>query len=372
MSATATRRSRQAAVEALEVSAFTVPTDEPESDGTAEWDSTTIVVVEVGYGGKTGLGYTYAPAAARELIEEKLARVVRDGDAFAIGESWEAMATGLRNAGRPGIGFCALSAVDLALWDLKARLLELPLVDLVGRARGSVPVYGSGGFTSYSLERIQEQLSGWVEHGISRVKMKVSREPERDPERLDAARQAIGDGTELYVDSNGALSRKQALRWAERFVREWGVSWFEEPVSSADFEGLRLLRDRAPAGLDIAAGEYAYVPADFRNLVANGCVDCLQADVTRCGGITGFLRAGALAATFDLDLSAHCAPSASLAACCAVPNFRHLEYFHDHVRLEPLLFDGVVEQTDGALTPDRSRPGNGLELKRADARRFAV
>jgi L-alanine-DL-glutamate epimerase-like enolase superfamily enzyme len=359
-------------IERLDVSAYTVPTDQPESDGTAEWDSTTIVVVEARAGDKTGIGYTYAPAAAGKLVEEKLAEVVADRDAFAIGEAWEGMAVALRNAGRPGIGFCALSAVDLALWDLKARLLELPLVDLVGRARDRAPVYGSGGFTSYSVDRIREQLSGWVERGIPRVKMKVSREPERDPERLDAARQAIGDKTELYVDSNGALTRKQALRWAERFAREWGVTWYEEPVSSADFEGLRLLRDGGPAGLDIAAGEYAYVPADFRNLLANGCVDCLQADATRCGGITGFLRAGALAAAFDLDLSAHCAPSASVAACCAVPRFRHLEYFHDHVRLEPLLFDGVLEPVDGALEPGRSRPGNGLQLKRADAERYTA
>ncbi|TML44164.1 MAG: mandelate racemase [Actinobacteria bacterium] len=372
MSATAARPGVQAAVNGVGVSAYTVPTDEPESDGTAKWDSTTIVVVEVRAGGASGLGYTYAPGAAGTLIEEKLAELVQGRDAFAIGEAWEAMAVALRNAGRPGIGFCALSAVDLALWDLKARLLELPLVDLVGRARDRAPVYGSGGFTSYSLDRIREQLSGWAEQRIQRVKMKVSREPERDPERLDAARQAIGDETELYVDSNGALSRKQALHWAERFAREWGVTWYEEPVSSADLEGLRLLRDRGPAGLDIAAGEYAYVPADFRNLVANGCVDCLQADVTRCGGITGFLRAGALAAAFGLDLSAHCAPSASVAACCAVPNFRHLEYFHDHVRLEPLLFEGVLEPKDGALEPDRSRPGHGLELKRADAERYAA
>jgi L-alanine-DL-glutamate epimerase-like enolase superfamily enzyme len=372
LSSAALRTGVQAPVESLVVSAFTVPTDKPESDGTAEWDSTTAVVVEAGAGGETGLGYTYTPAAAGKLVEEKLAGVVQGRDALAPTEAWEAMGVALRNAGRPGIGFCALSAVDLALWDLKARLLGLSLVDLLGPARGEAPVYGSGGFTSYSLERIRDQLGGWVEQGIPRVKMKVSREPERDAERLDAARQAIGDDVELYVDSNGALGRKQALAWADRFAREWGVTWYEEPVSSADFEGLRLLRDRGPAGLDIAAGEYAYVPADFRNLVENGCVDCLQADVTRCGGITGFLRAGALAAAFDLDLSAHCAPMASLAACCAVPRFRHLEYFHDHVRLEPLLFDGVLEPEGDALRPDRSRPGNGLELKRADAERYAA
>jgi L-alanine-DL-glutamate epimerase-like enolase superfamily enzyme len=368
VSATDTRPGVQAPVETLAVSAFTVPTDAPESDGTAEWDSTTIVVVEAKAGGETGLGYTYAPAAAGKLVDEKLVELVRGRDALAVAETWETMAVGLRNAGRPGIGFCALSAVDLALWDLKARLLGLPLVDLIGRARDEAPVYGSGGFTSYSLERIGEQLADWVEQGIPRVKMKVSSEPGRDPERLDAARSAIGDEVELYVDSNGALSRKEAVRWAERFAREWGVVWHEEPVSSADFEGLRLVRDAVP--LDVAAGEYAYVPADFRNLL--GCVDCLQADVTRCGGITGFLRAGALAAAFGLELSAHCAPSMSVAACCAVPAFRHLEWFHDHVRLEPMLFDGVLEPDGGALRPDRSRPGNGLELKRADAARHSA
>jgi len=372
VSATVLRQGTEARVESVDVSAYTVPTDEPESDGTAEWDSTTIDVVELRAAGKTGLGYSYAPAAAGKLVEEKLAEVVKGRDAFAIAEAWEAMGVALRNAGRPGIGFCALSAVDLALWDLKARLLELPLVDLVGRARDEALIYGSGGFTSYTLDRLREQLEGWVGQGIPRVKIKVSREPARDAERLDTARQAIGDETELYVDSNGGLERKQALAWAVRFRREWGVAWYEEPVSSADLEGLRLLRDRAPAGLEIAAGEYAYVPADFRNLVAGGCVDCLQADVTRCGGITGFLRAGALAAAFDLDLSAHCAPAASLAACCAVPRFRHLEYFHDHVRLEPMLFDGAPEPDGGALRPDRSRPGNGLELRRVDAARFAA
>jgi L-alanine-DL-glutamate epimerase-like enolase superfamily enzyme len=360
------------AVERLVVSAYEIPTDEPESDGTAEWDSTTIVVVEAHAGDAVGLGYTYAPAAAGKLVEEKLADVVQGRDVAATGEAWAAMGVALRNAGRPGIGFCALSAVDQALWDLKARLLELSLVELLPRAREEVPVYGSGGFTSYSLRRIEEQLGGWVADGIPRVKMKVSREPERDPERLDAARRAIGDETELYVDSNGAFSAKRALAWAERFAAEWGVTWYEEPVSSADFDGLRLVRERSPRGLDVAAGEYAYVPADFRNLLANGCVDCLQADVTRCGGLTGFLRAADLAGGFGVDVSAHCAPAASVAACATAPRLRHLEYFHDHVRIEGMLFDGVPEHVEGALRPDRSRAGNGLELKRADAERYAA
>ena len=366
--ATATRT--EVGVERLEVSAYEIPTDEHESDGTFEWDSTTIVVVEAHAGGETGLGYTYAPAAAGMLVEEKLAPEVEGADATAPAEVWEKLGRALRNAGRPGIGSMALAAVDCALWDLKARLLGVALVDALPRAHDSVPLYGSGGFCSYPLERIREQLGGWAADGFSRVKMKISREPERDPERLDAAREAIGNGVELFVDSNGALSRQQALAWAHRLRREWDVSWYEEPVSSADFAGLRLVREEGPGGLEVAAGEYAFVLADFRNLL--GCVDCLQADVTRCGGITGLLQAAGLAHGHGLDISGHCAPQLSAHALAAVPNLRHLEYFHDHVRIESLLFDGVLEPEHGVLRPDRSRPGHGLELKRADAERYAA
>src|SRR6185437_10872702 len=276
----------------------------------------------------------------------------------------------VRNAGRPGIASCAISAVDLALWDLKARGLGAALVEVLGAAHGDVPVYGSGGFCSYSDSRLAEQLGGWAADGIPRVKMKIGREPERDPARLDAARSAIGDDVELFVDANGAYTAKTALAWAERFAHEWNVSWFEEPVSSADFEGLRLVREQGPAGLEIAAGEYAYVGADFRNIV--DCVDVLQADVTRCGGITGLLTVSGLANVHGIDVSAHCAPAISAHAFCAVERRRHLEYFHDHVRIEAMLFDGVVEPAGGALRPDRSRPGNGLALKRKEIERWAA
>jgi L-alanine-DL-glutamate epimerase-like enolase superfamily enzyme len=354
-------------LERLDVAAYTIPTDEPESDGTLEWDSTTIVVVEARAGGRVGLGYTYCDAAAAEVVRGSLANVVEGAD-LDVRARWLELGARMRNAGRPGIAFCAISAVDQALWDLKARLLDVALVDLLDAAHTDVPIYGSGGFCSYSLERLQQQLGGWAAEGIPRVKMKVGRDPVGDPSRLAAAREAVGDEVELYVDANGAFSRKEALAWAERYALEWGVTWFEEPVSSADFEGLRLLRDHGPAGLEIVAGEYAYVAADFRNLV--GVVDCLQADVTRCGGITGVLQAAGLGNAFGLEISGHCAPQASVHALCAVTNVRNLEYFHDHVRIERLLFDGVAEPIGGILRPDRTRPGNGLELKRADAERF--
>jgi L-alanine-DL-glutamate epimerase-like enolase superfamily enzyme len=356
------RSSSSSPVDRVEAFARTIPTDAPESDGTFEWNSTTIVIVQAHAGGHTGLGYTYTHDAAVRLIEDQLAPAVRGVVVETdIAHAWHEMGDLLRNIGRPGLGFMALSAVDIALWDLKARALGQPLVDVLGGVRDEAAVYGSGGFTSYSLERLAEQLAGWVEQGIPRVKIKLGRSPEDDPARLDAARVAIGDDTALFVDANGAFDRDDAVEWAKRYAEEWNVSWFEEPVSSADLAGLRYVRERAP--MDIAAGEYGFVPADFRNLLDAGAVDCLQIDATRCGGYTGFLHAAGLAEQYGLEISAHCAPQVSAHVCCAVPQFRHIEYFHDHVRLERELFDGVLEPVGGALRPDRSRPGHGLALK---------
>jgi len=358
-------------IDRLEVSAYRIPTDFPEADGTLAWNSTTLVVVEATAGGIRSVGYTYADTATARLIHDLLAAVVIGRDAMAVSGAWAAMVHAIRNLGRPGVVAMAVSAVDAALWDLKARLLGLPLVTLLGAVRAEVPVYGSGGFTSYSVSQLQEQLGRWVADGISRVKMKIGTRPEEDPHRVRAARDAIGPDSELFVDANGAYSRKQALAFAQQFT-EHRVSWFEEPVSSDDLEGLRLLRDRAPAGMDITAGEYGYDLFYFRRMLEAGAVDVLQADATRCLGITGFLRVGALCEAQPLPLSAHCGPSLHVHPCCAVTPVRHIEYFHDHVRIEHLLFDGALTPRHGALAPDVSRPGMGLEFKRADAERYAI
>jgi L-alanine-DL-glutamate epimerase-like enolase superfamily enzyme len=362
-------------VDAVDVHAFEVPTDGPEGkeqDGTLEWDSTTMVLVRVHAGGRTGLGYTYADVSAASFVASKLAPVVEGQDVASPPALWERMGQQIRNAGRPGLGAMAVSAVDVALWDLKARLLDLPLVQLLPAHHDRVPVYGSGGFTNYSLDRLADQLGGWVEQGIGRVKLKTSREPECDPQRLSAVRKAVGDEPEIFTDANGALGRKEALYWARRFHDEWDVRWFEEPVSSADLEGLRMLRESGPGRLEIAAGEYAYTTRDFVNLVDGPAVDCLQADVTRCGGITGVLEVAGLAAAQHLDLSAHCAPALSAHTFCAVRRLRHLEYFHDHVRVEQLVFDGTLSPVGGALRPDTGRPGLGLDVKWADAEPYRV
>jgi L-alanine-DL-glutamate epimerase-like enolase superfamily enzyme len=354
-----------ATVERLVVTTCAVPTDAPEADGTFEWSSTTIVVVEAIADGHRGLGYTYADAAAADVVGRVLAPLVEGGDPFAVRRHWAEMQHAVRNAGREGIAATAISAVDAALWDLCARLAGLPLCDLLGRAHDHVPVYGSGGFTSYGDERMREQLEGFVALGVGAVKIKIGSDPDDDPRRIALARETIGDAVALFVDANGAFGVPEAQAMA-RHAEAARVTWFEEPVSSDDLAGLRRMRERVPAGMSVAAGEYGWEPGYYRRMLEARAVDVVQADATRCLGITGLLAVGALAEGFGIPISGHCAPALHLHPACALGRLVHLEWFHDHARIERLLFDGAPEVRDGAITPDRGRAGNGLAL-RADA-----
>ena len=359
-------------IERLEVGVYTVPLERPESDGTLTWDRTTMVVAEPTGEGATGLGYTYGSSACATLIHDKLEGVVVGSDPMDVPGVWAEMVKAIRNEGRPGIVSMAIAAVDTALWDLKAKLLDLPLCRLLGMCRDEVPVYGSGGFVSLSDHELKEQLLGWVQdQGIPRVKIKIGQDwgqdEGRDLERAELARATVGDDVELYVDANGGYTRKQAVRMASEF-EDLDVLWFEEPVSSDDLEGLHQIRRMTD--IDVAAGEYGYDLAYFHDMLRAGAVDCLQADVSRCAGITEFLRVAGVAAGYNIEVSAHCAPSLSVAPCAAIPNFRHIEYFADHSRMEGMLLDGTLDPKDGVLRPDLSRAGMGVELKRSDAERY--
>jgi len=348
----------------LTLGTYRVPTPAPEADGTATWDATELVVVQPVADSQVGLGWSYcaAPAAAR-VITDLLVPVVVGRDALDVPGAWQAMVAAVRNAGRPGVVSMAIAAVDLALWDLKAKLLGLPLDRLLGRVRDTVPVYGSGGFVSLDDTELTEQLRHWTRDlGIPRVKIKVGERwgqaPDRDLARTCRTRQVVDNDVEVFVDANGAYPQGQARRLGQAYV-DLGVTWFEEPVSSDDLAGLASLRTRLPC--DIAAGEYCDSALYARRMCAAGAVDCMQLDVTRCAGITEWLRAAAVADAHGLQVSGHCAPSLHLAPALAAPNLRHVELFADHERLEPLLFDGVPVVVDGHLLPQNS-PGNGMTL----------
>jgi L-alanine-DL-glutamate epimerase-like enolase superfamily enzyme len=361
----------QAQIERVYARAFKIPTDKPEADGTISWDATTLVLVEVSGGGMSGIGYTYSGASIVALIEGELAKVVEGHDALDPQGAWLSMQQHVRNLGREGLAATAISAIDAALYDLKARLLDLPLTKLLGAYRASVPIYGSGGFTTYSDNELERQLGGWVcEDGCAFVKMKIGSHPEDDPRRVEVAKRAIGDA-QLFVDANGAYAVQQALSLANAFA-EQDVGWFEEPVSSDDLVGLAAIRNRIPAGIEIAAGEYAYTVGYVRKMQEAHAVDVQQADMTRCGGVTAFLQIAALCEAFHVDLSGHCAPALHLHVACSAPRLRHLEWFHDHVRIERMLFDGSPVPKNGMIEPDLSHPGNGLTFKEQDAARYAV
>jgi L-alanine-DL-glutamate epimerase-like enolase superfamily enzyme len=355
----------------LDSAAYRIPTDAPEADGTFEWSATTMVVVHAHAAGEVGLGYSYTHASAVTLINDVLAPCVTGVAAFDVATAWSRMLRAVRNIGRPGLCATAISAVDAALWELKARLIDVPLVDLLGAARDSAPVYGSGGFTSYDEERLARQLTEWTERGVKQVKMKIGAHPDQDLARVRAVRRHLGPEPKLFVDANGAYDPKQALAVAEALAAE-GVVWFEEPVSSDDLEGLRLVRERAPAGMDIAAGEYGYDAFYFRRMLEARAVDVLQADATRCCGVTGFLQADALADAHHLPLSSHCAPALHAAVCCASKRLKHMEYFYDHARIEAMLFEGAPQVVDGRLSAQRERPGCGFTFRGRDAERYRL
>jgi L-alanine-DL-glutamate epimerase-like enolase superfamily enzyme len=353
------------------VEVFTIPTDAPEADGTFSWNKTTMVLVRLWSGMESALGYSYADDATAMLVDRLLRSEVNGKNAFnhnnIVGRLWHAV----RNLGGTGIAAMAISAIDNALWDLRARLLGVPLVQLLGKVRDGIPVYGSGGFTSYSDAQLRKQLGGWAHHGFSMVKMKVGSDPARDPYRVETARKAVGDKVTIFVDANGAYRVKQALALADIF-HELGVRWFEEPVSSDNLAGLHQIRNSVPVGMDVAAGEYGYTTWYFDRMLEAEAVDVLQGDATRCGGITGFLDVASLCWARNVPLSSHCGPSIHLHVCCAVPRAIHMESFHDHVRIERMMFDGFREPVHGVMSPDLSRPGLGLELKAADAKKFAA
>lgn len=369
-------------IQCAEAAAFTIPTETPESDGTAEWSSTTLVLVQLRAQAHVGLGYTYSHECCAPLVRSTLFPIVLGKNPFSIARLWNEMNVTVRNFGRSGVVSSAIAAVEMALWDLKAKLLQVPLVRLLGAVRESIPVYGSGGFTSYSEDQLCRQLSLWVSEGISMVKMKVGRSPDLDPIRAAAARRAIGGSAQLFVDANGAYSAKQALRLAAAFS-EQSVRWFEEPVSSNNLPGLRFVREHTPllsvfhigrndSDMDIAAGEYNYDLRQARAMLEEQAVDVLQADATRCG-ITGFFQMAELCEAFETPLSAHTAPALHAHLCCAALRARHVEYFFDHVRIEQMLFDGPTTRHDsGCLRPDLGRAGFGLEFKAKDAEKFRV
>jgi len=355
-------------IDKLDVAAYCIPTDLPESDGTLTWDSTTIVIVKLWSGGTCGLGYTYSDKSLVPLIRNKCEPVVIGQDSDSVNSIVNSLHAAMRNLGNTGLATMAVAAVDNALWDLRARIYQIPLVKLIGMCRSKIESYGSGGFTSYSEEQLNKQLTEWAVHGFKAVKMKIGRYPEQDKKRVAIARESIGNSVQLFVDANGAYYPKDACL-AAHMLDEFGVSWYEEPVQHSDKDGLRFVREHVSPKLRISSGEYGFNLRYFKDLLTLGCIDIIQADATRCG-TTCFLKVAALCESFHIPFSAHTAPSLHMNLCCSLPPAINVEYFHDHVRIEQMLFDGAAKAENGYLIPDLTVEGNGLLFKEQEAERY--
>ena len=355
-------------IDYFEAAAYCIPTQQPESDGTLVWNTTTIIVVHIGSGETCGIGYTYGDESLVSLLMRKCKPILTGKNTDSIHSLLNSLHTTMRNLGSSGMTAMAIAAVDNALWDLRARLYDTPLVRLLGMAKARIASYGSGGFTSYTDEQLHRQLSVWAQSGFKFVKMKIGRDRKQDPKRVSLARKAVGDAVQVFVDANGAYTPKEACAIA-LMLDDNGVTWLEEPVYHADRSGLSFVRNHTPPSIKISAGEYGFNSNHFKDLLLSGSVDIMQADATRCG-ITGFLKAAALCEAFHIPISAHTAPSLHVHLCCAVQQSVHAEYFFDHVRIEQMLFEGAARAREGWLIPDLSVPGNGLQFKKQDAERF--
>ena len=313
--------------------------------------------------GLEGLGIGQASPGVRQVVESGLRGVLIGEDPFNIEKLWRDMFRQVRGYGRKGVAFCGVSAVDIALWDLKAKALGLPLYRLLGPCVESVPVYGSGGWTNLGERELLDEMTSYIDRGIRRVKMKVGKDfgqsEREDIQRVAAVRSAIGYDAALYVDANNGYYAKQAIYMAREF-EQYQVGWLEEPVLADDIPGLAQVR--VATTIPVAAGEHEYTKYGFRELIAGGGVDIAQPDVGRVGGITEWMKVAHLADAFNLPVAPHSFQLVHLHLACATPNLKVVEYLGIAEENDRGWYTDFPEPKDGAWSPYPDRPGLGLEL----------
>ncbi len=323
--------------------------------------------------GLVGLGLGGGTTAAREVIERMLKPILLGQNALHIERLWDEMFWAIRGVGRKGLAFSALSAVDIALWDLKAKYYETPLYQLLGPYVETVPVYGSGGWTHFSLDELVAEQCGYVERGMKAVKMKVGKDfgqSEREDEaRLAAVREAVGSEVQIFIDANNGYYAKQAIRMA-RVFGEYDVGWFEEPVLADDIEGLAAVARAIE--IPVASGEHEYTKYGFRELIARGGADIVQPDVGRVGGITEWMKVAHLAHAFNLPVAPHAYQLVHLHLACATPNLKVVEYLGTVEAADRVFYSSFDEPRAGVWSPDPGKHGLGLELDPAAVERYAV
>lgn len=250
---------------------------------------------------------------------------------------------------RKGYAFSIMSVIDIALWDIKGKVANMPVYQLLGGSKTSLPIYSSGGWTSYTKEELVEEAVRAIEEGYDTVKIKVGYKrgaaPREDVRRVEAVRKAIGDNAGLMIDANNAWTAGEAAKFIQD-VEQFDIIWFEEPTIADDYEGLAYVRSKT--NIPVATGEHEFTKFGVRDLVLNKSVDILQVDVSRCGGITEMMKINSIAQAWNLRFAPHCIDLVAAHVLSASPNGMILE----RIRAE----DGIMN----AVFPDAPKPENGV------------
>ena len=313
--------------------------------------------------GVEGLGMTYSSPGVKDVVESALMQILIGRDPMDTEKIWDDMLWKVRSYGRKGVALCAISAVDIALWDLKAKFLNLPLYKLLGAYTNSVPVYGSGGWTNLTKSELIQEMTDYVESGIPRVKMKVGKNfgncEREDIERVEAVRDAIGYDIALYIDANNGYRKKQAIYMAKEF-EQFQVGWLEEPLIPDDVDGMSEIARSTT--IPIASGELEYTKYGFKELIYRGGADIVQPDVGRVGGVTEWIKVAHLAESFNLPVAPHALQLVHLHLCCAIPNIKAVEYMNISLENADLWMTEFPKQSNGMWSPFHDKPGLGLDL----------
>jgi L-alanine-DL-glutamate epimerase-like enolase superfamily enzyme len=349
-------------VKDIEVFHVTTPLDAPVSDSSFTIRNSGMVVVRVIVNPElSGYGMTFSVPVA-EYIHRTLKPVVTGRDPVCVETAWNAMRSATRSAGRKGVALLAMSAIDIALWDLRGKILGLPIYKLLGGSNCLIPVYASGGWLSYTLEQTVEEAKKNVADGYRTIKIKIGAEGGKnlraDVKKIEAVRSAIGDEIDLIVDANGIWDASTAIRFAQ-MVKDCNVSLFEEPVDADDIPGLRRVRETIQ--IPVATGENEYTKYGMRDLVLGEAVDVVQCDITRAGGFTEMQKISAIASAWNLRFAPHAWEFAGAHLMSDAPHALYLEKLSIQERIfQKAIFNYPLPRNGFYEIPDK--PGLGVEF----------
>jgi len=343
-----------------------IPLSQPIADSTHVLRFIDLILVEIRAGDHVGtsymLSFDYAPALLKGIVDQELKRHVLGQPADAIRAVYQRNLAATEYIGREGVAMWGISAIDVALWDLLARRLGVPAAVLFGQNTTAVPVYGSGGWLSYTDEQLADEVAGYVARGFAGVKLKVGGDEDRDVERVHAVRRAVGPNCMLMVDANQALTLEKAVRLARR-LEDCRLDWFEEPFPKDDIESYVQLANRTE--IPLAAGEREFGTQGFRRLLTARAISVVQPDLLRAGGVTGWRLVAELAEINLLRIAPHFYREYDLHLAASQPHTVAIESFD---WLDSLL-ESPFEVRDGRAHVSQ-QPGFGVAFKPEAIRQF--